>query len=903
MKENQQEENKSRKKRSQLTRKNKKHARKTGLATKACLVERVDNIIQKKNDRIRDLKLEQLKRRERENRDNCTFKPKINKKSKKSRRTIKDLYEWNKKKKERRFESMRLEHSEEPPKTKTRRKKGGNQTERRVRKGSMAGERVEDRLMNYEKIRNKKLDKLKKESMAGLFRPKLRSQQGAPGASVERGGAGGGPGGCSGRSRSTKRILKKIIHDGGAERDGGERKGKFGLKRAGTTQTLALRRTGKGRGARSKDKSIFGKNGHVTADDILGRNKPSEEKQVVRRCSVRVQGAGNSLGGSFHQKLESIHQKFDIKRKSKTGRFEGLGDSEDDNEGLWGTGRGIVDTGLCRNHGFSRTKAEFEDLSENEEESSQEPSSESPSEENGEEDVSNIFDHRLVSEESSESSDDYNFEDEEVFEVKLSQLHNQVENHSIGSSKPGSAILTASKRVKTHRTTQKVEKLGEVGHPKTAPKRGIQVERGPAARSSFKRNRSNTHLHPSVVDNVCRRRQSEIPKMCSKDPLEDDFYTLTGSNQPKNELFDLTNRKLSLKNPQKRPKQRRVESTIQTSQGLKKQFGGHQQEAKTLQRSRSKKKGLARRSMTKSGSKRVFSRTDLTSQHKDNCEFTQIEKLARDPQGSIPSDFNVLLDFQDNQEELKLYRPESEEGGYQFNYISQNLYSSAKKRGKLARNGSKSSLKHRTTDFSNSGKSGNIGRVSCSKRNLMASYASGYQRRGSISKSKENMKRKGGSRYNIIKKALGGVGAGKGKNGAKRRQRDPKDHDETVEIYCGEVKQTLNTKPQKLDLGRPELPKNASDSFDFDQVELKPKESPHLAQKNYSRKGKVKRVLGMDLADCDLSEDTTAKESVSEASHNLTLLSDLENLRNQLIQKNPKKRRKKRKRKAKKPSK
>lgn len=127
------------------------------------LLNRVQKIIKDKEERIRESKMQKAKQRIVDEMEGCTFKPKINKKSRKSsgkRRTVEDLIKW-KSEKEEKVNKLKMEREQSKRKIGKRKVLEG----KKRRRNSV---RVEDRLLNMHKKKVEKINKLREESFCSL---------------------------------------------------------------------------------------------------------------------------------------------------------------------------------------------------------------------------------------------------------------------------------------------------------------------------------------------------------------------------------------------------------------------------------------------------------------------------------------------------------------------------------------------------------------------------------------------------------------------------------------------------------------------------------------------------------------------------------------------------------------
>lgn len=132
------------------------------LLNKESLLNRVDKIITDKNRKLTERK-QRLQENENAELSECTFIPRINKKSASKQRTIDDLFDWQKNKTKRLEEQVNQEN-QEPLKS-----------ERKSRR-SMCGEKVEDRLLKQAVQREEKLRLLQEEVNKSLFQPKINKR-------------------------------------------------------------------------------------------------------------------------------------------------------------------------------------------------------------------------------------------------------------------------------------------------------------------------------------------------------------------------------------------------------------------------------------------------------------------------------------------------------------------------------------------------------------------------------------------------------------------------------------------------------------------------------------------------------------------------------------------------------
>ena len=127
------------------------------------LVERIDGIIKQKKDKVKDIRLGILKVEENKAKD-CTFKPKINKRSHSKKRSVNDLFEWQK-------DCQRRKMQKEMDKANKERKKVPRVLKKSKRMVERNKTKVEDRLLYKAKLKEEKLQKLKDEQCKGMFKP------------------------------------------------------------------------------------------------------------------------------------------------------------------------------------------------------------------------------------------------------------------------------------------------------------------------------------------------------------------------------------------------------------------------------------------------------------------------------------------------------------------------------------------------------------------------------------------------------------------------------------------------------------------------------------------------------------------------------------------------------------
>jgi hypothetical protein len=141
-----------------------------GLGALEPLSSRSARIISKKQKRLSSLKKEMMTEKVKEELKECTFKPRINKRSKIKRRRIEDLFVWQTHSRAKRCEKETahvIETSQFHPKITKKSKeiceKGQYMTE----------QTVEDRLLLKAKNKRKKLDVLREQKYVGLFQPDI----------------------------------------------------------------------------------------------------------------------------------------------------------------------------------------------------------------------------------------------------------------------------------------------------------------------------------------------------------------------------------------------------------------------------------------------------------------------------------------------------------------------------------------------------------------------------------------------------------------------------------------------------------------------------------------------------------------------------------------------------------
>lgn len=130
---------------------------------------RTKTILKSKRQKITSLKQEMITKKESEELKECTFKPKINKQSKKRKsRGVEALYEWKKTINEKIFERENeiLKDITHKPKI--------NRASSIISKGlDEKNLKVEERLLKHIETKNKKIEKKREDLLKGLFEPKI----------------------------------------------------------------------------------------------------------------------------------------------------------------------------------------------------------------------------------------------------------------------------------------------------------------------------------------------------------------------------------------------------------------------------------------------------------------------------------------------------------------------------------------------------------------------------------------------------------------------------------------------------------------------------------------------------------------------------------------------------------
>jgi len=134
------------------------------------LVERVDGIIKQKKEKVKDLRLGIWKEEQDRAKGDCTFKPKINKRSSSKRRSVNDLFRWQK-------DCQKKQMEKEMKKVKGEKKRIPKALKRSRKMVDSERVPVEDRLLYRAKLKQEKLDKSKEEQNKGLFKPIKYSQR------------------------------------------------------------------------------------------------------------------------------------------------------------------------------------------------------------------------------------------------------------------------------------------------------------------------------------------------------------------------------------------------------------------------------------------------------------------------------------------------------------------------------------------------------------------------------------------------------------------------------------------------------------------------------------------------------------------------------------------------------
>lgn len=136
-------------------------------AYRTSIQNRAKNILKSKREKLTHLKKEILSKKTSEELKECTFKPKINKQSKKRKsRGVKALYDWKKSIQEKKFEKESailkdITHKPKINKCNLFKAKEDNLV------------KVEDRLMKHIEAKKKKIEKKREEMLRGMFAPKI----------------------------------------------------------------------------------------------------------------------------------------------------------------------------------------------------------------------------------------------------------------------------------------------------------------------------------------------------------------------------------------------------------------------------------------------------------------------------------------------------------------------------------------------------------------------------------------------------------------------------------------------------------------------------------------------------------------------------------------------------------
>jgi hypothetical protein len=127
--------------------------------------ERSQQLISKKAERLRNLKKSIVQEKEDKALKECTFRPKINKRSKMKSRNVKDLYNWHKEKRTKIYEkeTSALKEVTLTPKI--------NRSRRRSQRPK-SNLKVEDRLLSRIKITQEKIKQKQMQEIQGLFTPR-----------------------------------------------------------------------------------------------------------------------------------------------------------------------------------------------------------------------------------------------------------------------------------------------------------------------------------------------------------------------------------------------------------------------------------------------------------------------------------------------------------------------------------------------------------------------------------------------------------------------------------------------------------------------------------------------------------------------------------------------------------
>lgn len=134
------------------------------------LISRIDSIIDKKAKKIHEKRKENLAKKKFDEMNGCSYKPRINEKSRDSKRSVDDLIDWMKER-NRKLVEKRLERKAEEFKTEK-----GFSSHRRMSSEPQSGMKVEERLLIQGKNKDARIKKMRRKKLEGLFQPKISSR-------------------------------------------------------------------------------------------------------------------------------------------------------------------------------------------------------------------------------------------------------------------------------------------------------------------------------------------------------------------------------------------------------------------------------------------------------------------------------------------------------------------------------------------------------------------------------------------------------------------------------------------------------------------------------------------------------------------------------------------------------
>lgn len=154
------------------------------------LVQRLDGLIQKKDDKRNELKrYYQNEKREKELKE-CTFQPSINSKTKRKKRTVDDLYNWQKEK-IRKITQKEIQKAKHEKKIIAKHPKALRNSRKILKKNLKENKEnrlvsVEDRLLDQQKKKEEKIKKLREAQIKGFFMPKISDNIPSPKYRIEK---------------------------------------------------------------------------------------------------------------------------------------------------------------------------------------------------------------------------------------------------------------------------------------------------------------------------------------------------------------------------------------------------------------------------------------------------------------------------------------------------------------------------------------------------------------------------------------------------------------------------------------------------------------------------------------------------------------------------------------------